>query len=351
MSAALDGRRDIEFFQLVRLLQRARPDADPVGRADEPAREAVRFGSSTDFAFAASDVSAVEAGDDDAPARVEVRFMGVASPDSFGSLPSAYADEINRQLADHNPALRDFFDLFNHRVISLFYRAWERGRLDITCERGTDNAFERVLRGVLGLEGPGLGDRLPIPARELLGRAGLLAMRPVPPLALESAIESLFGLAAEVQSFMPAWFPIEPGDRTRLGVHNSSLGSDPDAPEAGEEVVLGGEVSLCESRFRLRLGPMDRARFESLLPGSEGFAALVGLVRLAVGSELDFDVQLLLDGERLPDLRLGTEHEAPTRLGHTSWLGGRPEGMAIADEAIFHGSLSDRLAGPGGPPA
>ena len=33
-------------------------------------------------------------------------------------------------------ALRDWFDLFTHRMLSLFYRAWEKYRFYISYERG-----------------------------------------------------------------------------------------------------------------------------------------------------------------------------------------------------------------------
>ncbi|MEZ4217971.1 MAG: type VI secretion system baseplate subunit TssG [Myxococcota bacterium] len=331
--SAYDG---VEFFQLVRRLQRERPARRAVGHASEPADEAVRFASATDLAFAARDVQRVEVADD-GPVRVEVGFLGVASPHSFGSLPAPYVEEVHRRASARSTALRDFLDVFNHRLVSLFYRAWERSRIDVAHERAPDNAFRAVLRAVLGLEGPGLAERVPVDDRELLGRAGLLAMRPAPAAALEGALASLFDLDVEVVPFSPCWFEIDPEDRARLGVANATLGSD---------AALGSSVCLVDARFRIRIGPMDWERYRSLLPGSEGFTALVSVVRLAVGNELDFDVCLVLDGASVPPLVLRGRGEQAPRLGHATWLRREPAAEPV-DQAIFHATAA-RLDGARG---
>ena len=41
------------------------------------------------------------------------------------------------------PRLRDFLDIFNHRLISLFYRAWEKYRFPIAYERRDEDTFSQ----------------------------------------------------------------------------------------------------------------------------------------------------------------------------------------------------------------
>jgi len=336
-----------EFFQAVRLLSRLRTDRESVGRDNDPDRELVRFRSDLSYAFPTGDIRSITPGgiDEDAeelpleelqgerPAdEMAVNFIGIATPNSFGSLPISYVDEIRGQERDKNFAMRDFLDLFNHRLISLFYRAWERVRIEVLYELGEHSPFESALRAIIGVEGDVHGDRLPLDPRDLLARAGLLAMRPGPATAIEGLVTSLFQIPARVHQFLPAWFEIDPADRTRLGLSNTVL---------GESFNLGSEVCLSQYRFKVELGPMDYATYRSLLPQGDAFCVLSSVIRLAVGPEFDFELSLVLQREEVPELRLGRADEmdeTAARLGWSSWLRTEPLDRDAAD-AVFTPSL------------
>jgi type VI secretion system protein ImpH len=82
------------------------------------------------------------------------------------------------------------------------------------------------------------------------------------------------------------------------------------------------------------LGPLDFASFREFLPDRAGFRGLIDLVRLAVDASLEFDVQLVLRGEDVPPLRIGTPDAAAPRLGWSTWLVGAPPGAPV-DDAVF----------------
>ena len=323
-----------QFFQAVRLLHKLRSDRAGVGRHAEPDDEAVRFRSDTSFVFPEGDIREIQAGEAGAPDEMTVKFLGIASPGSFGSLPTPYVEEIRRQERElRNPAMREFLDLFNHRLVSLFYRAWERSSLPVLHDLGADNPFEKVLRSVFGTLGPSFDERMPLSREHLLSRAGLLSMSPAPASAVAATVKSIFGLPTRIAQFRPGWYPIDASDQNRLGRANVRL---------GEDLNLGEEVLLVQSRFRLSLGPMDWERFQELLPGSEGYNALCNLVRLAAGAALDFEVQLILQATEVPETQLGGE--APlSQLGRTTWLRTDPFDED-ADGAIFEPAFDDRLA-------
>jgi len=226
---------------------------------------------------------------------------------------------------DKNTALRDFLDVFNHRLISLFYRARERSRPALLFERGPGNPLERTLAAVIGIGTPELGARLGLPDRALYARAGLLGLRPMPAVALAALVRSVFGVPAEVEQFRPARFPLEPGDRSRLGRANCRLGVD---------LVLGAAVELADAKFRLRLGPLRRAQFEQLLPDRPAFRRVSELVRFATRAELDFDVQLVLAPGEAPPLALCSGRAALGRLGWSAWLGPPPKDIRLG-QAVF----------------
>jgi type VI secretion system protein ImpH len=319
------------FFQAVRLLRRMMPERSPVGGAHHPAGEFVRFSSSASLAFPASDIESISPpkAELDAPS-LRVAFLGVATHASFGSLPDRYAQEILAHDQEKRFELREFFDLFNHRLISLYYRAWEKQRFAVAYESGGErNPFESALFAVIGMATPGLRGRLALDDRALLSRAGLLALRPVPAQVLESLVESYFGVPAQVLQFLPRWYDIDPGDLTRLGVANARL---------GQETVLGTRVRLAQCRFELRLGPMSWEAYQRLLPIALGFRALVDLVRLATADELDFSVRLVLEREEVPELRLPPPPDRACRLGWSTWLKSEPF-ERDADQAALSSQL------------
>src|SRR5262249_11909835 len=125
-------------------------------------------------------------------------------------------------------ALRDWFDLFNHRVISLFFRAWEKYRFYIPYERKEyDNPepdpFTLGLRSLLGMGVPSLRRRLRValwddtvegrPERvlahvedlALLYYGGFLAHRPRNVVSLQALLEDYFELPTQVQQFRGQW--------------------------------------------------------------------------------------------------------------------------------------------------
>lgn len=315
-----------DFVQAVRVLARLYPEREPVGGDSEPSREVVRFASDLSSIFPRSEVQAAQPADDESPARLLVNFMGVATPSSFGSLPRRFAEEIRLLVRERRPAPRDFLDLFNHRLISLFLRARERHHPLVDFERGAQGTFARALAAVLGIATTGLAKRLALDDHALFARAGLLAMRPMPAVALESLVASVFGVPAEVEPFRAAVYTIEPDDQNRLGRANARL---------GEDLFLGDEVVLAESRFRVRIGPLDLATYESLLPDQPGHRKLADLVRFATRGELDFDVQMVLSEAEIPVVRLGASEAARGRLGWSSWLARDVPAESPRDDAVF----------------
>src|SRR5262249_18031604 len=133
-----------------------------------------------------------------------------------------------------------WFDLFNHRLISLFYRAWEKYRFYILYERGDyaqpePDTFTRCLFSWVGLGLPSLRNRLRVSlATEeegekqervlaqvkdlaLLHYSGFLSHRPRCALALVAMLQGYFNLPVRVQQFRGQWLQLEAANQSKLG--------------------------------------------------------------------------------------------------------------------------------------
>jgi type VI secretion system protein ImpH len=318
-----------EFFQAVRLLERIYAGRNPVGYTDgPPSREVVRFRALASLAFPPSQLyQFVEQGEDGLQSELVVAFMGLIGP--LGALPDSYT-----QLLLGHEGARDFLDIFNHRLISLFYRAWEKYRFHIAYERrgvrvgggrrgreggpaGEDDPFTEYLFDLIGLGTGGLHGRLGVPDESLLYYGGLIAQRPHSAVAIESILADHFGVPLRLEQFAGRWLELGDSNVIRLGEANSELGVN---------TVVGNRVWDRQSNIRLRFGPLTFGQFKDFLPTGTAFRPAGSLMRFLVGPGADFDVQLVLKAEEVPALRLDSnagEEDAP-RLGWTSWLKSAP---------------------------
>ena len=309
-----------EFFQAVRLLERMYPQLEPVGRHEHPAEEVVRFRSHSSLAFPASAIQAIEREDGATHDSMWVNFMGLTG--ALGVMPRHYSVLLSDPaLEKHTAALRAFFDLFNHRAISLFYRAWEKYRFTVAYERAEqardedgrhgEDTFSQNLFCFIGLGTPGLRDRLTIDDQILLYYAGLLAQRPRSAVALEGILQDYFGVPVEVVQFQGQWFEMN-ADLL------SSLGGGGQNNELGVNAVLWERIWDPQARFRIVVGPLGYSQFQDFLPGSDAYAHLVELTRFFVGDEVNFEVKPVLRREEVPYCALG--QDATIRLGWSMWL-------------------------------
>ena len=90
--------------------------------------------------------------------------------------------------------------------------------------------------------------------------------------------------------------------------------------QLGVGAVLGRRVWDRQHRFRIHIGPLRVADYLRFLPDGDALDRLVAIVRQYIGFELDWDLRLSLVPEDVPRARLGRGH---TRLGWTSWMGGK----------------------------
>lgn len=344
-----------EFFQAVRILHLLRPEAAEVGLTGPAEREPVRFSALPSTSFPPSAVVDLSppALDRRGPATMTVSFFGLIGPK--GVLPQHYTEMVMRQEREitrdpEKGALRAWFDLFNHRLIGLFYRAWEKYRFFVSYERtarrpGRDpgrDPFTAALLCLIGLGTRGLRERLgvtPPPGSTpadgpsarvddlaLLHYAGILAQRTRNASGLQTLLEGYFGLPIEVRQFQGQWLSLEPSRQSRLGggagAHNA----------LGRDVVAGSRVWEIRSKIRLRLGPLSYANFRSFLPDPvrpAGFFALSHLTRFYLGPDLDFDVQLILKRDEVPPCRIGDE--GGSVLGWNAWVCAGPPDDDPAD--------------------
>mgnify|MGYP001168715541 CR=1 FL=1 len=301
---ALKGNR---FFQVIQLLERMHPGVVGVGEAISPATERIRFKARKGFAFPASDVTGISCGDDGV-VQVEVAHMGLIGPS--GMLPHWYHELVLARETANDHAMGDFYDLFHHRLISIFYRAWKRNALLPQKKRDHSDVFSRHLFSFLGLGTDGLRENLAASEATLLHFCGEASRQGTSAATIARMVTAVFGVKADVEPFVPRVAALEPSDQATLGQANCRLGVD---------AVCGSETCDVQSTFRVCLGPMRYEEFVDL-SGVRKLRHLVSLVRFLSGLEYEIEIRLVLKKDEVPVCRLGcTSPEAP-KLGHSIWM-------------------------------
>lgn len=313
--AAAPYRHD--FYQAMRRLECLHASTPRWGRARRPADEPLRLGQDPDLSFAPSSLAALEPGADGRPPRLQVRLFGLLGPN--GPLPihiTEYARDRLRQAGD--PTLSRFLDLFHHRFLTLFYRAWAQAQPHVSHDRPDDDRFAAYLGSFIGLAPATVRGRDAVPDLAKFFHVGTFIRPTRNAEGLRAVLQQFFRVPVQVEQFVGHWLELQPAERTRLGREGAVL---------GVAAVAGRRVWDRQHKFRLQMGPLTLAQYEAFLPGGARLRQLVDWVRLYVNLEYAWDVRLRLRREDVPALRLG----AGRRLGWTTWLGRRPAKDDAAD--------------------
>ncbi len=299
------------FQRAMRILDAAHPDRPRLGESKRPGQDAVRLEQECSLAFPTSTIADFEEGGDGKPARLTTRFFGLFGPN--GPLPlhlTEYARE--RQLHHRDSTFIAFANVFTHRFLSLFWRAWSAADPAASFDRPDADHFSDDIAAFAGHRGESFDNRDLMPdlaKRRFAGRLGHHARNEDGLLAI---VSSFFNAPVEIQPFIGSWLRLEPEEHWRLGDHKVNA-------RLGQSTSLGGRVWTRQDKFRIRIGPMGLDEYERLLPGGESLPRLVAIVRNYIGDELDWDVNLVLKEFETPPAQLGKAG----RLGWTTWIGQR----------------------------
>jgi len=311
------------FYQMVRVLSRLHPERARTGHWSDPSQEVARFHASTSLGFPASEIEEMTIppgfGAGSPPADITVNFFGLTGPQ--GVLPHVYSEHASYRARARDTAFRDFLDIFNHRAISLLFRAWEKNNAAVAHESGSEDRLFDHLLDLAGMGTGGLRNRLPIRDEAVAFFSGLLATRARPADGLARIIGDYFDVPASVEQFIGEWRQLDSGGQAELGLEG-------DAGRLGFGVV-GDAVWDPQARVRVRLGPLTREQFESFVPGGSAHEALKALARLYADDIVGVDAQLVLTRREVRPCVLDVPSSAPGArrgpgLGRGTWLASRP---------------------------
>ncbi|SDH49205.1 MULTISPECIES: type VI secretion system baseplate subunit TssG [unclassified Duganella] len=275
-----------EFFQAVRLAAQWR-------------QHGVRFRNRLALSYAPNQIESLTA--DEYSVRITPAFIGLLG--SQGVLPLHYSERIARHEKDRNDGgPRAFLDLVSHRAVEMFYQAWARNRVECA-----EQAFLDMLTALAGT--PTADDSID---RETLAHYAIqIRSRTVSAPQLSGMYSEYFGVPVRLKQLIGEWTTLPAHDQAQLGRVNVGL-------DAG--IMLGGRVYNCDARARLHIGPLDKQRHDSFLPGHSAAQRLQAMLKLHCGVSMTWEVHLVQHAQDMQGVHL----DANSRLGINARLQSGP---------------------------
>ena len=332
---------DFQFLQAVRLLERStlfekessqsNIASNPVANFTPPSSESLRFKTNQSLAFPSSEIHSVqrvERNSGNAQWEMVVNLMGLTG--SMGVLPFHYTELILKRQKLKDDSMEEFFDLFNHRTLSLFFQAsvkynlpysYERNRLHNSVKKGNEPQT-RALLSLIGMGTEGLNNRLYTSDESLIYYSGLLTQKVRTSTGLKQILRSHFNIPVEIDQFVGQWQELIDDVRTRLPDFENPTGRN---VCLGRSAMLGKKGWFAQGKIHIILGPLNKKQLKTFAPDTQALKALNELVRMYVGMENDYEFIIRIKKSDVPEkIQLGKKE--PAIIGWNTWLSNKPLG-------------------------
>lgn len=293
------------FYRFCQLLERVNDCAVPLGSTASPKDDPVRFRPHPGMGFPVGELKKVEWRDPQPPT-IRTTFLGLYGVDS--PLPTSYIDDIAQRREGHE-AIEGFLDIFNHRMMTQFYRIWRKYSYPASFETGGRDATSQCLLGLVGLGIPGSAKQIATPMSRFLA---LLSTMRLPTRTAEGVQALVTLLAPNTRARVIAHWP------QRVVLHQPVGFSKVRRASLAQRQVLGKAGVDANSQLLLKLYTADAEEAKAWLPGGQLHTDLLVLLRVYLGWRCSARLQLTLPHSVLPEARL---HRQQVQLGRSGILG------------------------------
>ena len=105
-------------------------------------------------------------------------------------------------------------------------------------------------------------------------------------------------MPVEIEQFVGAWHGLDEPDLCRFDDETPSQ-------QLGLGAIVGDEIYNQQSGVRIKLGPMGLVQYLDFLPSGTAHQPLKSLANFIARGDMDFEVQLILKKDEVPECELG----------------------------------------------
>lgn len=298
----IDNPSEYEFFQAVYTIERqlaaGKDKQKKVGHDSIPKNELIRFKSDQSLGFPGSPLSKIgkrETAKDATDAYdLFVSFMGITGTN--GTLPQHYTELVLERLKYKDTGMRDFFDMFNHRLLSLYYRAWEKYRFPIGFENYTPekpDPFSNILNQLTGNTSSNGKYYAGIFNRKIRNVEGL-----------RQILNDFTGCEIAIDQFQGKWQQLAESDQTRLGKRSEREGQ---FACLGHDACIGSQVWDINSNIKITIKIGPKVNVNEFLNGGKVNLGIKSIVNKYLGMTTHHKLQLELLNQQMAIAQLSKE--------------------------------------------
>jgi type VI secretion system protein ImpH len=313
----------MNFYRFCQLLEQIYANEPTLGRYETPTADPLRFAPSIDMSFPASELKHIEKSPYiNRPTTVRTRFLGLYGVDS--PLPLGLLDNIIRREENYQ-AMTDFLDIFNHRIITQFYRIWLKYHYPASFLSGGTDPVSQCLLGLTGLGIKGTSEQIGTPSSRFLSLLGLITQKTRTAEGIVGLVRVLVNDAkVVVKEFYPIWQsidnPAKLDGKEKRGLDGSA--------------VLGSRFRESNQTIHISITPQYEEQIIELLPDGQLHHDLLALLRAYLGYQVDAKITLYIQRRFLPRSQLISRN---SRLGQTaSFTKIAENGESIQDEVAVN---------------
>ncbi|WP_318369663.1 type VI secretion system baseplate subunit TssG [Enterobacter sp.] len=297
------------FYRFCQLLEQSQPDALCPGSTQSPADDAIRFIPHPGMGFPAGELKSAPC-DPERPGmwpEVHVTFMGLYGVES--PLPTTYIDDI-AQRQEGAEVVAAFLDIFNHRLITQFYRIWRKYSYPATFRSGGRDETSQYLLGLTGLGISGCVRQTKTPVSRFLALLGIMRM---PTRTAE-------GITALVQLLSPETIvTVKPHDKRVIFLDNALKMSVRQPVSLNNRPVMGHYAIDVNSQVLITLTVKNEQEVQGWLPDGELYHDFLALMHVYLGARVNARLQLRIPRSALPDAQLSSRiNTQGIQLGRTA---------------------------------
>lgn len=293
-----------------------------IGHSQSIKQDPLRLGQTPLLHFHSSAFASISEVKSSQTFRLSNAYLGLFGQN--GPLPTHITEyAIQRRYKHKDTTLIAFCDMFHHRFISLFYRAWADSQPAISHDFSanqnqnavTVSTFSRqdtFAKRVSVFSGTIDFDRR---ARNAIKAtqtdvdqyfAGLLSMKNRSAGMLQQILEEYLNLPVKINQFVGRWLTIPSTERCRLGGQNAGLGST---------AVIGRSSFQRCFNLSINIGPLNFEDYATLIASPRTFKQMRVLASKAIGSEYELKFEVSLAQGQKKQSKLGQ-----SSLGVDSWV-------------------------------
>lgn len=295
------------LFTLLRSLESSYAMCPKIGNEVRFEQNYFRFGQSANLAFQPQELDKIL--QKDRYIKVNIKGFGLFGPN--GPLPLHISEyTYSKKHHQKEQTFNDFLDMFHHRLISLFYKAWRNAQDVVSLDHHDTWMFSRYIASIAGV-----ADHRDFESNDHLYNqlyySSYFLNKNMPIANLKSMLINYFKVPIEIKENIGQWLDATEFS-TSLSIQNTQT--------LGEGLLIGDKIFDATQKFRIQIGPLSPDIYLKFLQGKEFAKKLLMWVEQFCRYQYQWDIELIIDKVKIDQKTLGQG----LTLGFTSWIG-QPE--------------------------